>query len=70
MMLGEGSSASLTEDQKITGYLHLGEGGQLPENRLTLEVRCVRGRNRVQILSLSKGEEMPNALTAVHKTKG
>lgn len=27
MMLGEGGSASLAEDQKITGYLHLGGGG-------------------------------------------
>lgn len=26
MMLGEGSSASLTEDHKITGYLHLEKG--------------------------------------------
>lgn len=26
MMLGEGGSASLAEDQKITGYLHLGGG--------------------------------------------
>lgn len=43
---------------------------QLPENRLTLEVRCVRGRNRVQILGLPGDEEMPNSLTVVHMTKG